>query len=159
MKLSPHFSLQELVVTSTGLPNVPSPAEIANLRELATRVLQPWRDVVGRLKVTSGFRTEAVNLALREAGYKASRTSEHLRGLAADVKPLDTDLPDAWRALLDLPGLPIGQAILYVRRPGTGWVHVSVDLAPPLRRDLRVDLLGQPRTVPWASYRGPLVLP
>lgn len=37
------------------------------------------------MKVTSGYRTKAYNEDLIARGYKASRTSSHLKGVAADI--------------------------------------------------------------------------
>jgi hypothetical protein len=158
MRLTPHFTLAELTVTSTGLPNVPSSAEAEALRELCLRVLEPWRAVVGPLRVTSGFRSRAVNDELRKRGYSASRTSQHLRGEAADVVPVRGDLVSAWAALVSLVerGLPVDQAIVYQRGPGKGWIHVSHDEVP--RRQLLVqDAAG--RYHDYGSWVGPLVLP
>ena len=41
-------------------------------------------------KITSGFRSEAYNRSLLERGYKASKDSSHLKGLAADIACTDS---------------------------------------------------------------------
>jgi zinc D-Ala-D-Ala carboxypeptidase len=41
-------------------------------------------------KITSGFRSEAYNKSLLERGYKASKDSSHLKGLAADIACTDS---------------------------------------------------------------------
>lgn len=122
MQLSPHFSLHELTRTSTGLPNRPPPSVIDSLRRLAVHVLQPLRNDLGRLRITSGYRSPAVNAAV---GGRS--TSDHLRGEAADLVPLDASLEDAWRALLGhmTAGAPVDQAILY-----SGHIHVSYSETP-----------------------------
>lgn len=153
MNLSKNFTLDELATTSTGLPNVPGQAEVAALRRLCETVLQPWRDRVGRIRVNSGYRSAAVN-----AKVGGSPGSQHLRGEAADVVPLDLGLADAWADLLEA-GLPIDQAIVYQRAPGRGWIHVSHSV-----RRTRGELLVQPanrpgQCVPWSTWREPLVLP
>lgn len=152
MILSPHFTLAELTVTSTGLPNVPSPAHVEALRALCLQALEPWRAVVGPIRITSGYRSPEVNAAIR-----GSKTSQHMRGEAADCQPLRGSLVDAWEALCSLLrcGLPVDQAILYVRPSGQGWIHVSHDEIP--RRQLLVERGG--RYVPLEDYEGPLVLP
>ena len=62
MKLSNNFTLEELLVTSIGVANIPSDIEIDNLRALCINVLQPVRDMIGRpIIITSGFRCKAVN--------------------------------------------------------------------------------------------------
>ncbi len=152
MQLTPHFSLAELTVTSTGLPNTPGPAELEALRELCLRVLEPWRAVVGPIRVTSGYRSPEVNRAIR-----GSKTSQHMRGEAADCQPLRGSLVDAWEALCSLlrRGLPVDQAILYVRPEGQGWIHVSHDEVP--RRQMLVE--RNKRYILVEDYTGPLVLP
>ena len=41
-------------------------------------------------KITSGYRTEEYNNKLIKLGYKASKDSSHLKGLAADVQCTDS---------------------------------------------------------------------
>ena len=150
MRLSAHFTLSELTTTSQQLPNVPGPQQITELRELAAQVLEPWRAVIGPIRITSGYRSAAVNVAVG-----GSRTSDHVHGRAADCAPLAVSLDVAWRALVALAeDLPLDQAILYVRRPGQGWIHVGRRVTP--RRELLVQRVGLP-TAAWAGYSGPLV--
>lgn len=154
MLLSPHFELLEFERTRAPMPNEAPIAHRDNLVKLCHLLLEPWRKRSGRLYVTSGYRTEAVNAWLAANNFKASKTSEHMRGLAADIRPLDTRIPVAWMQLLELVDLPIGQAIVYVREPGKGWIHVSVDLELPIRRDIRVDVPWSKNTIPWKHYQG-----
>ncbi|MBC6419744.1 MAG: hypothetical protein GDA44_13760 [Prochloron sp. SP5CPC1] len=85
--LTPNFQLWEFVVSPTaqrlGIDNTPTAREIENLRTLCSQILQPARNALGALKINSGFRSEALNLALR-----GSSTSAHRKGFAADVNPL-----------------------------------------------------------------------
>ena len=37
------------------------------------------------IKITSGYRTQAYNEDLKARGYKASKNSSHLKGLAVDI--------------------------------------------------------------------------
>ena len=84
MKLSKHFTLEELTRSATaqrlGLDNLPSVHELANLMRLAT-VLEDVRHVLGSrpILISSGFRSEAVNKAVG-----GSPSSAHRLGLAAD---------------------------------------------------------------------------
>jgi uncharacterized protein YcbK (DUF882 family) len=80
MKLSENFSLEELSKTSTGLDNTPNKEQIENLRQLAINVLQPARDALGPIKVTSAFRAPAVNSKVGGAS-----SSQHTKGEAADL--------------------------------------------------------------------------
>jgi uncharacterized protein YcbK (DUF882 family) len=87
-QLSKNFWLQEFTTSPTadrlGLKNSPGPAEIANLKRLCETILQPARDVLGPLRINSGFRSSKVNKAVG-----GSSTSAHLSGFAADVLPLN----------------------------------------------------------------------
>jgi zinc D-Ala-D-Ala carboxypeptidase len=76
-----NFSLAELTATKTGLPNALPKHLEGNLRSLAENVLQPARDALGALKVTSAYRSPAVN-----AKVGGAKTSQHVQGQAADLK-------------------------------------------------------------------------
>jgi D-alanyl-D-alanine dipeptidase len=76
-----NFSLAELTATKTGLPNALPKHLEGNLRSLAENVLQPARDALGALKVTSAYRSPAVN-----AKVGGAKTSQHTQGQAADLK-------------------------------------------------------------------------
>jgi hypothetical protein len=76
-----NFTLQELTATKTGLPNALPKHLEPNLRALAENVLQPTRDALGPLKVTSGYRSPATN-----AKVGGSKTSQHVQAQAADLK-------------------------------------------------------------------------
>ena len=82
MKLSPNFTLAEMVATSHGkLQDTPTPAVIQNLQKLCVLVLQPLRDKVGApVYINSGYRSKKLNAKV--GGVKNSR---HLLGKAADI--------------------------------------------------------------------------
>lgn len=108
------------------LDNTPSQDVISNLQALAVNVLQPIRDHYGKgVKVSSGFRHPEVN-----ARVGGSRTSDHCRGMAADI-----EIPGVSNAELAewiKANLPFTQVILefYTQGiPDSGWVHVSYDPA------------------------------
>jgi len=80
MNISEHFTLKELTRSSTGLPNNPGPAEIAAMTLLCEKVLEPLRAHYNKpVRVTSCFRSEAVNTAVGGA-----KSSQHRKGEAAD---------------------------------------------------------------------------
>jgi hypothetical protein len=126
MKLSENFSLSEMTKSETALrhnlDNTPGDAEIANLKRLAERVLQPVRDHYKTgVKVNSGFRHPNVNAAVG-----GSKTSDHCQGQAADI-----EIPGVANADLAqwiVSNLDFTQVILEFYTPGvpdSGWVHVS----------------------------------
>lgn len=163
MNLSPHFTLEELTVTTTGLPNVPDDAAIHCLRRLCVDVLEPIRDVWGPLKVTSGYRSLAVNAA----SDGSSPTTAHVYGCAADIVPKrlidadrdgDCDLFDVHPLCFQIARwighstIPFDQAIVE-KKSGPGWLHVG--LAKPGRTMPRRELLTylKGRTPPYQVLR------
>lgn len=84
IQLSEHFTLDEMLRSGTAIAynikNVPTERDIDNLRSLCRTVLEPLRRRYGRIIITSGFRSRALN---RRVG--GARNSQHLRGEAADI--------------------------------------------------------------------------
>ena len=81
MKLSKNFTLAELTKTSTGLPNALPKHLEGNIQSLVDNVLQPVRDALGVIIITSCYRSPEVNKAIG-----GSSTSQHCLGQAADLK-------------------------------------------------------------------------
>ena len=128
MQLTNNFSLAEMVKSDTALrhdmDNTPGETEIANLKRLAEKVLQPVRDYFKTgVKVNSGYRHPEVN-----AKVGGSKTSDHCRGQAADIEI--PGVPNADLAQWITENLDFTQVILefYTQGvPDSGWVHVSYD--------------------------------
>jgi hypothetical protein len=126
MNLTKNFTLAEMTKSETalryGMDNTPGEQEIAALKLLAEKVLQPVRDHFGRgVKVNSGFRHPEVN-----AKVGGSKTSDHCRGQAADIEI--PGVPNAELAEWIKDNLEFRQLILEFYTPGipdSGWVHVS----------------------------------
>ncbi len=133
MKLSANFTLEELLQSDTAdreqLNNTEySPEVLVNLTRLATQVLQPLRDKVGPVQITSGYRCEALNKAVGGA-----ENSAHLYGLAADIVPADPTqllqtLPQFLEGIL-LNNAPVRQVLWELDRQGRQWLHVEI---PPV---------------------------
>jgi len=127
-QLTRNFSLHELTKSETAvrndMDNTPGAAEIANLTELAGKVLQPIRDHFQKgVHINSGFRHPDVN-----AKVGGSRTSDHCRGMAADLEVPSVPNPEVAAWIRD--NLEFTQLLLefYVQGiPDSGWVHVSYD--------------------------------
>ena len=84
MRLSPHFTLAEMIVSQTaarrGIDNTPGDDEIAALRSLCVEVLEPVRKHFDRpVIVSSGYRSPTLNRAIG-----GSASSQHCKGEAAD---------------------------------------------------------------------------
>lgn len=119
--LSTDFTLEELIATNTGLSNNPGPDELTKLKVLATTILQPIRDRWGRVHVTSGFRSQAVNSAVGGVN-----TSQHVFGEAADIIPLDTDIDTVFKWIVRFSDIRFGQCINEMRGKSR-WIHVSLE--------------------------------
>ena len=128
MNLTANFTLAEMVKSDTALrhdmDNTPGEAEIANLKTLCEKVLQPVRDHFQTgVKVNSGYRSPDVN-----AKVGGSRTSDHCKGQASDIEI--PGIPNADLAVWIMENLDYTQLILEFYTPGvpdSGWVHVSYD--------------------------------
>ena len=140
MILSKDFTIEELTATDTGLPNAPGAEETEKLMYLANYLLQPIRDAWGPLRVTSGFRSRAVNE--RVGGSPAS---QHRRGEAADIVPVRADIKKVYHWIVAESGLPFGQMIFEVKGGGT-WIHAS--LVRPWRAN------GEALLYDGSNYRG-----
>ena len=125
MNLTRNFSLSELIKSDTairmGINNNPSAEQIEKLKALCENILQPVRDHFGRVKVTSGFRSEQLCLAI-----KSSVNSQHAKAEACDFECIGTD--NAELADWIHKNLPYDQLILEFYTPGepnSGWIHCS----------------------------------
>lgn len=127
------FTYRELTVSPTaaklGIDNTPSPDHLRNLDRLVREALDPFRGAVGGpVRVTSGYRSRALNQALP----RSSKTSAHMLGLAADVKVDGKTATDLARVFLQA-GIPFDQLIGYAPSEG-GHLHIGLSSAP--RRQL-----------------------
>ena len=126
MKLSPNFSLAEMIKSDTALrldmENEPDDDHIDNMIALCENVLQKVRDHYGKgVKVNSGFRHPDVN-----AKVGGSKTSDHCRGMAADIEIPGVANADLAEWIVE--NCEFRQVILEFYTPGvpdSGWVHVS----------------------------------
>ena len=137
MNLTANFTLSEMVKSDTALrhdmDNTPGEVEIANLKTLCEKVLQPVRDHFQTgVKVNSGFRHPEVN-----AKVGGSKTSDHCKGQAADIEI--PGIANADLAVWIMDNLDYTQLILEFYTPGvpdSGWVHVSYDPANLKKQNL-----------------------
>jgi hypothetical protein len=143
MNLTANFTLAEMVKSDTALrhdmDNTPGEAEIANLKTLCEKVLQPVRDHFQTgVKVNSGFRHPEVN-----AKVGGSKTSDHCKGQAADIEI--PGIANADLAVWIMDNLNYTQLILEFYTPGvpdSGWVHVSYDPANLKKQNLTATKQG-----------------
>lgn len=126
MNLSKHFTLAEMTRSQAAarlrINNAPGPKEIAALKLVCEKVLEPVRVHFGKpIIISSGYRAPAVNKAIGGAA-----TSQHCKGEAVD-----------W----EIPGLSNYEVAEWVHRhlnydqlilehytpgqPNSGWIHTS----------------------------------
>ncbi len=133
INLSANFRLWELVKSSTadrlGIDNTPNAEEIENLRELCERILQPARDELGPLRISSGFRSEKLNRAVGGVS-----NSDHRLGFAADVIPVSVGT----RSLAEWVAQNCPKFDQVILEFGTldnpNWIHLSA--APRNRKEV-----------------------
>jgi hypothetical protein len=120
MNISKNFTMEEMTYTSTGIRNIPSVDQSRRIRLLVLRLLQPLRDAIGPLKVTSGFRSPLVNEAVGSTNPK----SQHVRGEAADIKGIEVTNFEVASYIYN--NLDFDQMILeFVEDEEPKWIHVS----------------------------------
>ena len=152
-KLSEHFTLAELTKTNTNLKNVPSEAQVANLKRLCgwleklrsryneryegpVDVFTPLalrRGVGGEaglggeapIVINSAFRSPAVNKAVGGAA-----TSNHLTGCAADIRVSGMEQALRYAVILldisDESGEDFDELLIERNARGAIWLHFAV---------------------------------
>jgi len=134
IKLSEHFTLGELTVTSvkTADKNIPSHVAIENLKRLckwleALRAQYNLRYSDGShpIVINSGYRSEEVN---KRVG--GSPTSNHLTGCAADIKVFGIEQAMRYAVILlnyaDNTMQEFDELLIERSKKGTYWVHFAV---------------------------------
>ena len=135
-QITPHFHLAEFLTKVPSGTVLPTGIE-ANIRQLATTILEPLRVAMGTaVHVNDGWRLEAHNAAV--GGVP---TSDHLSARAADIyvaksaeRSWQDRTIDAFDWIRENLGGRFGQLILEDRRahsgdPGDLCIHVSIPTA------------------------------
>ena len=129
--LSEHFGLAELTKTSVNIENVPSEAQVENLKRVCRwleRLRKRWNDKYGDgddpIIINSGFRSEAVNKAV--GGVP---TSNHLTGCAVDIRCIGMEQALRYAAiLLDISDMSREDfdELLIEQKRSVIWIHFAV---------------------------------
>lgn len=119
-----HFSIRELTESATAkakkINNDPTPEAAENLKLLVDMVLDPLREAYGKpITVTSGYRCPELNKAV-----KGSKTSQHVKGQAADITGGTGEENKKLFELAQELNLPFCQLI---DERNFSWVHISYD--------------------------------
>ena len=140
MQLSEHLSLAEVTnspgAKRLGINNTPTAQHILNLKLLAEKVFEPIRQHFGKpLKVSSGYRSKALN----EATRGASSTSQHCSGEALDLDQDAAGTGITNKMVFDYirANLAFDQLIWeYGTDLNPDWVHVSYESTGKQRKQV-----------------------
>jgi hypothetical protein len=107
-----------------GFDNTPTKEAEAHLKLLCDNILQPVRNHYGKgVKINSAYRSPESNAAVG-----GSKTSDHCKGMAADIEIPGVANADLAEYIKN--NYKFTQLILEFYTPGipdSGWVHVSYD--------------------------------
>jgi hypothetical protein len=139
MKLSEHFSLQELTKSSTaerrGIANEPDDEAVENLIMVCETILEPVREQYGIPFIpNSGFRCLELNRAIG-----SSDRSQHTTGEAVDFEV--PSISNREVALWVQENCKFDQLILEFYKegdPSSGWVHCSYVIDGDNRNSARI---------------------
>jgi len=141
MKLAPHFSLDEFLVSETaarqGIDNTPTPQALRGLERVArmlemVSVLFNGKPII----ITSGYRCPALNAAVGGA-----RDSAHMDGLAADI------IVPAWGPPIEVAKTIAANATIMANvdqliHEFGRWVHIGLSSDAPRQQLLTIDRNG-----------------
>lgn len=142
MKLTKNFSLAEFTSSQTasrlGLDNTPPAEVIENLKVLAVGLELVRNLTRSPITISSGYRSPEVNAAVG-----GSKTSQHMKGQAADILCPKFGDPKALMTAIVKANIPFDQCLLEFYKPkGGGWVHISFTDGTPRQQALVIDSNG-----------------
>lgn len=114
MRISKHFTLEEMCRTAQPFDNTPGIQQVINLCFGVHNILEPLRNLLEKpIIINSGFRSKKVNEAVGGVS-----NSQHLQGLAADIRVSPSDIP---RVFYILKALKHCDQVL----GGRSFIHIS----------------------------------
>ena len=143
MRLSKNFTLKELTYSATalrlGIENEPTKGGVMKLTLLAAELLQPLRNAVGSIRITSGHRSPQLSEAIG-----SSSNSQHCRYEAVDMQFVKRGVMSnltIYNALIELD-LDYDQCILEFGSStefidgDPAWIHLSWKISDNRRQTL-----------------------
>lgn len=108
MRLSAHFTLAELIRSSTalehGISNDPTPEQIENLRWHCRFVLEPIRELAGKpVIITSGYRSDELNRIIADSASKSQHRCKEFDA-ATDFRIPGMSHENVFKLVADHPG-------------------------------------------------------
>ena len=125
IQLSEHFTLSEFTKSITaerlGISNKPDYEQVLAMKHLCSEVLEPLRQHYGKpIRITSGFRCEALNRAVGGVG-----NSQHMLGEAADLSVPSEEVARDWFWWI-VRNTDFDQLLFeHSRRLHNRWLHIS----------------------------------
>ena len=149
MKLTQNFTLAEMTASdrakANNIPNEPNGEQIEALTLLCLKTLEPVRELVGKpIIVTSGYRSPALNKLVG-----GSKTSQHLKGEAADIKVEGLTTQQLFETIVN-SGVRFDQIIQEFGQ----WVHISFSKSRE-RRSMIYALRDKNGRVYYKKYLAP----
>jgi len=119
---APNFKYKEFIKSDTairkGIDNTPTDEYWKNIEKLAVNVLQPARKALGRIRITSGYRSKELNTAIGGSKY-----SNHCKGEASDIESGEENV--SLMELLEWIYNNCKFRTLILEYPPLGWCHVD----------------------------------
>ena len=144
MRLSKNFVLSEITRSNTarrkGISNEPEKEHLASLQTIITELVQPMRDAIGPIRISSGYRSPKLNKAIG-----GSSRSQHCKGQALDLQfwqdgKMNNKVIYDW--VLD-SGLDFDQMI---NEFDFAWIHISFNSSKNRRQVLEAYKNDQGKT-------------
>ena len=144
MRLSKNFVLSEITRSNTarrkGISNEPEKEHLASLQTIITELVQPMRDAIGPIRISSGYRSPKLNKAIG-----GSSRSQHCKGQALDLQfwedgKINNKVIYDW--VLD-SGLDFDQMI---NEFDFAWIHISFNSSKNRRQVLEAYKNDQGKT-------------
>jgi 4-hydroxy-3-methylbut-2-en-1-yl diphosphate synthase IspG/GcpE len=124
MRLSKNFVLSEITRSNTakrlGISNEPTKKHLENMQRLISNLIQPMRDELGPIRISSGYRSKALNRTIGGASK-----SQHCKGEALDLqfwKDGQMRNKEVYDWIID-SGLEFDQMI---NEFDFAWIHISL---------------------------------
>lgn len=144
-----NFQYIEFVRSNTAkrynISNIPGENHWQNIEYLVEKILQPLRDKFGRIRITSGYRSEELNTLV-----KGSLSSFHCHGMAADIIPLKDKITNL--NIIEYIYNNFDFTELIYEYPPNGWVHVGISKGREKERKLKLKDANHDYEIVTLSY-------
>ncbi len=154
LKLSPHFTLLELINSTShfGLVDFPNKDIIAKLEWHAKDILEPLREKFGRIRVNSGYRNPFLNNAVggvENSIHQIYHKGKYL-GTATDIFPIEE--PDFVKVMAYISKkIPAVKRVILYRDPSLGlsrpFLHLDRDARVPKDKTVFMEKISKTKYI------------